>query len=188
MQGAPSWCRLWLPRDMRMPVSLAAIHHDPDGRLHDQLRRILPALSKQFTGMAVQASYLTPEQSLDLLAAAGVLVEREAPDGPIGYTRLGRTRRAALRLALRSAADLLLSIDLDRALHWVEQYPQELEDVLARLPEYDCTVIGRTPRAFNSHPRMQRDTEALINHVFSLVSGHAWDVTAATRGLSRRAA
>jgi hypothetical protein len=35
---------------------------------------------------------------------------------------------------------------------------------------------------------MQRDTESSINHVFSTVSGLPWDVTAASRGFSRRAA
>jgi hypothetical protein len=60
--------------------------------------------------------------------------------------------------------------------------------VARRVPEHDFTVLGRTPRAFESHPRIQRDTEAIVNHVFSTVSGHAWDVTAATRGLSRQAA
>ena len=43
-------------------------------------------------------------------------------------------------------------------------------------------------RAFASHPRIQRDTEAIVNTVYASVSGHAWDVTAAARGISRRAA
>jgi hypothetical protein len=149
---------------------------------------MLPVFSRQFAGLTVQASHVTHNLSLELLTAAGALVEQETPDGPIGYTRLGRTRRAAIRLALRMGAELILSIDLDRALHWAEYYPQELAATVTGMTEHDFTVIGRTPRAFDSHPRIQRDTEALINHVFSLVSRHAWDVTAATRGLTRRAA
>jgi hypothetical protein len=56
------------------------------------------------------------------------------------------------------------------------------------LGEHDFTVLGRTERAFASHPRVQRDTEAIINTVYASVSGYAWDVTAAARGISRRAA
>jgi hypothetical protein len=63
-----------------------------------------------------------------------------------------------------------------------------LAQVARRVTEYDFTVLGRTPRAFDSHPRIQRDTESIVNHVFGLVSGQTWDVTAAARGLSRRAA
>jgi hypothetical protein len=77
---------------------------------------------------------------------------------------------------------------MDRAIHWAEFYPQELAQVTRAITEYDFTVIGRTPRAFNSHPHIQRDTEIIINRVFAQLSGHEWDITAATRGLSRQAA
>jgi hypothetical protein len=56
------------------------------------------------------------------------------------------------------------------------------------LSAHDFTVLGRTERAFASHPRTQRDTEAIVNGVYASGSGHAWDVTAAARGISRRAA
>ena len=35
---------------------------------------------------------------------------------------------------------------------------------------------------------MQRDTEAIVNHLFKIKTGHAWDVMIGARGLSRRAA
>jgi hypothetical protein len=54
--------------------------------------------------------------------------------------------------------------------------------------EHDFTVIGRTPRAYATHPRTQRDTEAMFNDLFQAVSGLSWDVGAGARGLSRRAA
>ncbi|MBC8162749.1 MAG: hypothetical protein H7Z42_16180, partial [Roseiflexaceae bacterium] len=47
---------------------------------------------------------------------------------------------------------------------------------------------GRSARAFASHPRCQRDTEAVINTVFAAVSGQPWDVGAGARSISRRAA
>ena len=73
-------------------------------------------------------------------------------------------------------------------LHWAEYHPDELADTVHSLPSAECMVIGRTDRAFASHPRTQRDTEAIVNGVFAQVSGKTWDVTAAARGLSRRAA
>jgi hypothetical protein len=61
------------------------------------------------------------------------------------------------------------------------------DNVVFRLPGADWTILGRTPAAFASHPAVQRDTEALVNRMFGAITGLPWDVTAAARGLSRRA-
>jgi hypothetical protein len=82
----------------------------------------------------------------------------------------------------------MMYCDGDRVLHWADRYPEELAQVTNRLSERDFTVLGRTDRAFNSHPRVQRDPETIINHVFQMVSGKSWDVAAGARGLSRLAA
>lgn len=82
----------------------------------------------------------------------------------------------------------MLFCEFDRLLTWVERHPQELATITRTIPARDCTVLGRTPAAFATHPRAQRETEALVNDVFTLVSGWRWDITAAARGLSRRAA
>jgi len=166
-------------------VALASIHHDPDGRLTAQARRVLPALMRIFDALAVQATEQTPDSALAPLAESGALVRRGPSDG---HLQLGRARRAALALGLEHEPHTLLFCDLDRALHWAERHPKELERAARHIGRYDFTVLGRTPRAFGSHPRAQRDTEAIVNHVFAQVSGLAWDVTAAARGVSRRAA
>jgi hypothetical protein len=169
-------------------VVLATTHHDPDGRLYEQTAHVLPVLSGAFDGLAVQATPATQDHSLSLLRASGALVRRETSDRPVGLNDLGRSRRAAVELALELGAPAILFCDFDRALHWAERYPEELAHVVARTADYDFTVLGRTTRAFESHPRIQRDTEAIVNHVYTTVSGRDWDVTAAARVLSRRAA
>jgi hypothetical protein len=172
----------------RAPVVLAATQHDPDGRLYDQTERVLPALMGLFAGLAIQATSATQERMVALLCGAGALVERDAPGRAEELKYLGRSRRAALALALQLDAPAILFCDLDRALHWAERYPQELARVAAGLAGYDFTVLGRTTRAFESHPQVQRDTEAIINRVYATTSGQPWDVTAAARGLSRSTA
>jgi hypothetical protein len=171
-----------------MNVALAATHHDPEGRLYEQTARVLPQLARLFDGMAIYATDATQQRSLALLADSGALVRREPPGFTNGLHSLGRPRRGAVELALDLAAATILFCDFDRALHWAERYPAELARVVARAAEHDFTVLGRTRRAFESHPRIQRDTEAIVNHVYATVSGRAWDVTAAARALSRRAA
>lgn len=171
-----------------MNVALAATYHDPDGRLYDQSARVLPALARIFAGIAVQASYASQQRSVALLGDAGALVRQETKAQFSSLSQLGEPRRNALELALRLAPPAILFCDFDRALHWAERYPEELARVVAGIPERDLTVFGRTDRAFTSHPCIQRDTEAIINRVYATVSGCDWDVTAAARGLSRRAA
>jgi hypothetical protein len=78
--------------------------------------------------------------------------------------------------------------DFDRAIHWVKHYPDELEAVIVAIPGYDLLILGRTARAWATHPLYQTETEPLFNRVFHLVSGRLWDVGAGSRGLSRRAA
>jgi hypothetical protein len=171
-----------------MNVVLVATQHDPDGRLHDQTARVLPALMRIFTELAIQATHSSQERSIVLLRSAGALVRQETEAEFNGLARLGITRRAALELGLHGDGDAMLFCDFDRALHWAEFYPDELVHVAARAGEADFLVLGRTERAFASHPRVQRDTEAIINQVFALASGLGWDITAAARLLSRRAA
>ena len=170
-----------------MDVTLAVIYHDPQGRLYEQLVHVLPVLTGIFSGLTVAASHVAYERSLALLASAGALIERGPSDDAVEGAKLGRSRRAAVALALRLNHPFVMYCDCDRALHWAEWYPEELAGVAARLG-HDLTVLGRTQRAFNSHPRVQRDTEAIINRVFATISGHAWDVTTGARGLSRSAA
>lgn len=170
-----------------MSVALAVTYHDPEARLVPQVERVLPFLVKTFSGIAVRASHLATPQGLSRFKAAGARIfQPDLDTGEVG-SGLGLARRQALELALGLNTATLLYCDCDRILHWMEVYPTELTQVLLLLPEHDFTVIGRTERAFQSHPRVQRDTEAILNHLFGLVLGQSWDGMAGARGLSRRA-
>lgn len=171
-----------------MSVYLAATYHDPDGRLTDQFARMLPVLTAVFAGIAIQASPLANQRTLQLLAEHGATIAQTTADYDQGAATLGRSRRNSVALALQQGAEFVMLCDGDRAVHWAEFYPDELAEVVRLVRVYDLTVIGRTPRAFASHPHVQAETEAIVNRVFATLSGYQWDITAATRGLSRRAA
>jgi hypothetical protein len=167
---------------------LAATHHDPEGRLYDQAARALPTLTRVFAGLALQVTHASQARSVALLGSAGALVRQAAQAEPTSLAQLGAARRIAIELALTLDTPMVLLCDFDRALHWAERYPDELAHIVARASGQDFVVLGRTERAFVSHPRIQRDTEAIINRVFASLSGREWDVTAAARAISRRAA
>lgn len=173
-----------------MQIVLAATHHDPDGRLYDQAARVLPRLRELPLEIALMLTPQTGPATTELLSAAGARFAAGDAGLPTGHLHLGLWRRGALAVALAQfpQADQILFCDFDRALHWAELHPDELRAALGRLGRHDLTVLGRTPRAFASHPRAQAETEAFANAVFARVWGEPWDVCAAARGLSARAA
>lgn len=168
-----------------MEVALALTYHDSEGRLYDQLMRVWPKVAELFGAVTIRATYNTHPASLDYLRAAGARVEC----GSIAdHEKIGLARRRAVELALEFGCPSVMYCDADRVLHWAEFYSDELASLEPTLQQYDFTILGRTPRAYETHPRVQRDTEAIINHVYMMVSGYNRDITAAARGLSRRAA
>ncbi len=171
---------------MNRNVALAMTLHDTEGRLGYQLSRMLPVLTEIFGGLAVRVTRDTDSGLLDRLASAGVKIDLEAP--ATGDSRIGQARRVAVDLALQFSKPFVMYCDCDRVLHWAEYHRAELARIAEEIVQHDFTVLGRTSRAYGTHPRVQRDTEAIINHVFALCSGTRWDVSAAARGLSRRAA
>lgn len=179
-----------------MSTALTMVYHDPAGRMLDQLARTLPVITSIFAEVIVQASASANQQGVRLLGDAGAHVFpaqlTSAPNGPhradgIG---IGRLRREVVRLAFQhTTASHAIYCDADRVLHWAEFYPDEFRSISEAVRQFDFTVLGRTPRAFESHPRTQRDTEVIINRLFGQVSGLPWnDVTSGARGLSRAAA
>ena len=152
-----------------------------------QAKKVLPVLVEIFAAIAIRPSRETHPDVLSLFSSAGGWLDETAPARPTG-AGLGLARSQAVALALRAETPCVMYCDGDRALHWGQFYPRELAEVVCRLNEADFTILGRTARAFNTHPQVQRDTEAIINRVFKLVSGWDWDVGAGARGLSRRAA
>jgi hypothetical protein len=168
-------------------IALTVTAHQPDNRLVAMVRSHLPELVGRYTAMTAFCSRETHPAIIELLHSQGVLVQTDYGE-PSGIYRIGEVRRQTLRLGLTASTTHLQMCDFDRAIHWVAHYPQELADVVADIPHYDLLVLGRTERAWATHPPYQAETEPLFNKVFELVSGLSWDVGAGSRGMSRRAA
>lgn len=168
-------------------VALVATVHQPDERLARIVEAHLPSLVARYTSATAVCSGSTHPTILGLLHSCGVTVHVDRKSSA-GIEHIGEVRRTVLRLGIQANTLHLHMCDFDRALHWVAHYPQELEAIIAAIPNYDLLVLGRTVRAWGTHPPYQAETEPLFNKVFALVSGLPWDVGAGSRGLSRRAA
>jgi hypothetical protein len=171
----------------RSEVTLAATVHQPDERLASLAEAQLPELAGRYAALVAYCSNSTHPTILGLLRDHGVLVRVD--DKPLaGMAQIGHVRRRALRAGLEAGTPHLQMCDFDRALHWSAHYPRELDTILDEITRYDLLVLGRTDRAWATHPSYQAETEPLFNKVFYLTTGRPWDVGAGSRGFSRRGA
>jgi hypothetical protein len=171
-----------------MNISLSITYHDPEGRLYPQIEQHFPVLLDLFDGIAVRGSRQANRESLALFEAMGAIVFLDSTATSDLRPQIGRARREAIASSFNFDTPFSMHCDGDRILHWVEYYPAELAQIITRIPDNDFTVLGRTKRAFDTHPRIQRDTEAIVNHLFHVKIGYPWDVMIGARGMSRRAA
>ncbi|MCC6313294.1 MAG: hypothetical protein IT337_04730, partial [Thermomicrobiales bacterium] len=156
-------------------TALAATVHDPAGRFFPLLERHGEALAGYAAVGAVVTSATNGRVRARLERCGAVVVP--------GGERIGQNRRAALATALAAAdGDDVLCIDFDRWLFWADTFPDELVTLPGRLrrrvPAPWLVSVGRTRRAWRTHPRVQRECEAATNRVLSLAAGRSIDATA----------
>jgi hypothetical protein len=161
-----------------MTIALAA-SWTPRGEL-PRAERMADALCELYAGAWIAMPPNTAPEVIERLAALpGVQVFTDCwPSG----------RLESVARALHSRTDAIHYADFDRLLHWLECFPDELHRTLDRIAQVDCLVLGRTDRAWSTHPRCMIESEALFNMTFSHLVGAEMDVGAGSRGFSRRAA
>ena len=162
-----------------MTVILAATW-EPRGEL-GRLKRMADELSELYTRMIV---VMPPSIDEGIVTELAALSEIEAVTSVDWYGG----RHHAVRIALDKQADAIHYCDLDRLIHWLECYPDELCEVVTRIGEADCLITGRTERAWSTHPRCMAETEPIFSMVFSYLLDIKADFGAGSMGLSRRAA
>jgi hypothetical protein len=171
---------------------LLATFHDPEARLLPLVRRLSdPADSLAAEWRRVQENYvgavavwspLSDPRSIEGLRAAGWETSPgvNAPD---------RGLWAAVQLGLSRPVDRIHFCDLDRLIHWLMHFPNELVSLPDRWTEHDVTMLVRSPRALNSHPDCQVLTESLANAVIARRLGQSNpDAFSGSYVWSRRAA
>jgi hypothetical protein len=94
----------------------------------------------------------------------------------------------ALRLALDSGADFIHYADMDRLIRWVETRPDEWRRTVQFVSDADHAMMGRTAQAYRTHPNALIETEKISNSFVSYCLGQPVDVSAGSKGFSRRAA
>jgi hypothetical protein len=159
--------------------------HDPRGISLTLLDLVTTALGT-YPLVVVATTPATDARVTTRLAQLGAHV---VPGG-----QAGEGRRAALTAA-RGDQLAYFSCDFDRWLHWARFWPQELAALPARVarlsskripPWYIC--LGRTARAFATHPTAQRLPETATNRALSTAAGRPLDAVAGAAWLTPEAA
>jgi hypothetical protein len=158
-----------------MSVALASTWN-PRGEL-PRLKRMVGALAELYSARVVVVS-----PGSDIAPISGI----QFIDSVDWYGG----RHYAVQHTLEAQPDHIHYCDLDRLLHWLECWPDELRQALKRIQEVGCLVMGRTKQAWSTHPRCMFETEHIFNMTFShlLKTEGEWDFGAGSMGLRRRSA
>jgi hypothetical protein len=166
-------------------VAVAATLHDSSGWSIEHLKEHASLFDELYERRLVVVTRGTNLGVVEALQGTGwKLISHRSK---VGVEYISDSRRRVLKAGLDSGSKFMHVIDMDRLLHWAKHYPEELKEITNVIPSHKFLIIGRTDRAFSTHPRNQVETEALANKVFSLIYGKDIDITAASRGLSQEA-
>jgi hypothetical protein len=166
-------------------VTLVSTIHDSAGWSITPLKESASLLDDLYERCIVVATKGTNQAVIDALEVYGWTLA--SPRSNMGVEYISDSRLRVIRAGVEMGADHVHLVDTDRVLHWAAYYPDELREIVCKIPDLDFTIIGRTPRALKTHPRNQIETEAIANRVFSLIYGSDVDITAASRGVSKAA-
>ena len=162
-----------------MTVTLACTWR-PRGEI-DRFRQLRPELEGVYHSIVIAVPPDTALEDVQVTPAhPGLLIVKSH--------RPGWGRYVAIQEALKSSSSHMHYADMDRLLHWLEITPHEWTQTIEAIRKTDCLILGRTARAFGTHPQALQQTERIINAVASHVLGRPVDVGGGMRGLSRRAA
>jgi hypothetical protein len=152
-------------------VLLLCTIHDPEARLLPWIRRLAapgdPLATRwervrgNYAHALVAASAATDPRSRAGLAAAGWEVIDGADEGS------DRGLRALVRRGLTRPEERIHYCDLDRLVHWLATFPEELAALPAVWHRADLVMLARSPRAFATHPPCQTLTEGPINRLIA---------------------
>ena len=163
-------------------VGLICVTHDPVGKNISLVNKFRPYLNEIYHDMYITVSEETNKGLQDELEKNGFKIKVIPKKGA------AHARREVLKLGLTGSNHYFHYCDFDRLLTWAERYGNELKSIVDEIPCHDYLILGRTERAFNTHPIEWVETEKITNKIFSLELGQEADVTAGSCGFSRQSA
>jgi hypothetical protein len=150
-----------------MTINLASTIHDPQAGMKWMSDKFLTQLKELYSGIYLTSSPYTDQDYLNDLGQAGVEVKKR------GDNKIGRTYFDSINRANTEESDYVFYCDFDRILHWIKDYPEELEKLINQLKsqdkksKVDYIVAQRTEKGYKEHQESLYLTEQLPNKVIS---------------------
>jgi 2-polyprenyl-3-methyl-5-hydroxy-6-metoxy-1,4-benzoquinol methylase len=166
--------------------TILAVTWNPRGE-ESRLAALIPQLLQVYTSMVI---VLPPKTNPDTIHALEALVQDQQPAGrikPVLSPEWSWGRYLALNNSIDQPGEYVQYADLDRLLRWVETNPVEWKKTVVELQDWDYLIIGRSQQAYETHPQALIQTEAISNLIVSYFLGRPVDVSAGSKGFSRRA-
>ncbi|HFK1401933.1 MULTISPECIES: hypothetical protein [Bacillus] len=164
-------------------VALICITHDPTGSLLSTIKELKEKLiNLSYDNKYITISNVTPKEIVKELEQCNFHINIVEKSG------VGNARRDCLKYVSNYDHDYYHYCDFDRLLTWMKAYPAELNTFIQNIVDVDYLIIGRTDRAFQTHPEEWQVTETVSNKIMSLQLGKQVDITAGSCAFSKQAA
>lgn len=160
-------------------VALITVTHDPNGKNISLLKKQKKEIEKLYDELYSAVSDQTSAQLKSELENSKFNV-KTIPKKGAAYAR-----RESVNFGLSGKADFFHYCDFDRLLTWMSKHPNELKEIVKEVADYSYIILGRTERAFYTHPIEWIETEKITNKIFSLEFGQDVDITAGSCSFSR---
>ena len=148
------------------PLVITTLHY-PDARLLPMIEMYIPKLQEQFGPIIVAVTKFTDSSVNSTLISFGCDVRINQSVHPYDTYKLV----LSTGIECSKSDQMLFYCEFDRLLHWERTYPEELESFLINDINVDFICVGRTDRAFATHPMTQIATESIINQIGSKILG-----------------
>lgn len=163
-------------------IGLLTVTHDQSGKNIELLNELHEEFEKIYGELFITIS----EESSDKLVKEfektqfkiNIIPKKGAADA----------RREVVKFGLSGTSEYYHYCDFDRLLTWGKNYLGELKNIMKIIPDSDYLILGRTERAFNTHPRAWIETEKITNTICSLELNKEVDITAGSCSFSRECA
>ncbi len=148
---------------------LCSTFHDPEFRLKSLLNKVASIIIKFFSKTVICLTPTTSEEVYKFLSQEGFKIVIEPSIRNVDTYR--KAIIETLNKIEKPQTEKIFYIDFDRLIHWIDAYPNEFIDLINNRIDVDYLHIGRTLRAFETHPLTQQKTEFIVNEIGSKVLG-----------------
>lgn len=142
---------------------LTCTTHDPNGQFVPLLEQWFPFLSERFQKIVISSSPGLHQATRGFLRHHGVEVHE------LNENLIGLNYKTAI--VEGSKYGDIFYVDLDRALHWVASYPDELDRLLHEIGAKKWVIGERGERAMETHQKPLRETEPVFTLALDSFTG-----------------